>query len=137
MRNHSFALIVLGLFVQCAGAMAQEQRPQLKDVSSIRVANYGTPSTVIKDRAQVNSIVEELRQLRNKTWRRGDTKLACYATLTLLSGERTVALFRVKPEIVVERSQGKGQSSYSLATNPAELPKIDALLSAIPPAKDC
>ena len=117
--------------------MAADQRPQLKDVSAIRVANYGTPSTVIKDRAQVNAIVAELRQLRNKTWRRADTKLSCYATLVLLSGTRTVALFRVRPELVVERPQGKGQSSYSLAVDRADLPGISALLTAIPPAKDC
>jgi hypothetical protein len=123
--------------VLSADAAAAEPRPQLKDVSAIRVANYGTPSTVIKDREQVNAVVDELRQLRSKTWRRADTRFSCYATLVLLSGERTVALFRVRPELVVERPQEKGQSSYSLATGQADLPRINTLLTGIPPAKDC
>ena len=92
---------------------------------------------MIHDRGQVNSIVAELRQLRNKTWRRADTKLSCYATLVLLSGTRTVALFRVRPELVVERAQAKGQSSYSLAIGQADLPRTSALLTGLPPAKDC
>jgi len=137
MRIRAFTVLALGLVVQSAIAAASDQRPQLKDVSAIRVANYGTPSTVIKDREQVNSIVDELRQLRNKTWRRADTKLACYATLVLLSGTRTVALFRVRPELVVERPQEKGQSSYSLAIAQGDLPRINTLLTGIPPAKDC
>ena len=138
MRIRAFAVVAIGLVVQSAIATAAaDQRPQLKDVSAIRVANYGTPSTVIKDREQVNSIVSELRQLRNKTWRQADTKLSCYATLVLLSGTRTVALFRVRPELVVERPQGKGQSSYSLAIGQADMPRINALLAGIPPAKDC
>lgn len=125
------------MIVQSASALAADQRPQLKDVSAIRVANYGTPSTVIHDRGQVNSIVDELRQLRNKAWRRADTKLACYATLALLSGTRTVALFRVRQDFVVERAQGKGQSSYSLAIDQADAPRINTLLTGIPSAKDC
>jgi len=137
MKIRAFAVVALGLAVLSAGAMAADQRPQLKDVSAIRVANYGTPSTMIKDREQVNPIVDELRQLRNKPWRRADTKLSCYATLVLLSGTRPVALFRVRPELVVERPQEKGQSSYSLAIGQADLPRINTLLTAIPPAKDC
>jgi hypothetical protein len=117
--------------------MASDPRPELKDVSAVRIANYGTPSTVIQDREQVSSIVHELRQLRTRTWRRADTKLSCYATLVLLSGTRTVALFRVRPELVVERPQGKGQSSYSLAIGQGDLPRIGTLLTGIPPAKDC
>jgi hypothetical protein len=120
-----------------ANALAAEQRPELKNISTIRVANYGTPSTVIHDRGRVNAIVDELRQLRNKAWRRADTKLSCYATLVLLSGTRTVTLFRVRPELIVERSQGKGQSSYSLAIDQADLPRMNTLLTGIAPAKDC
>ena len=71
------------------------------------------------------------------SWRRADTKLSCYATLMLLSGARTVALFRVRPELVVERPQEKGQSSYSLEIGQADLPVINALLMGIPPAKNC
>jgi len=40
--------------------MAAEERPQLKDVTSVRIVNYGTPSTVIKDREQVNAILGAL-----------------------------------------------------------------------------
>jgi hypothetical protein len=137
MRILTFAVLALGFALRGASAIAADQRPQLQDVSAIRVANYGTPSTVIHDRGQVNSIVAELRQLRNKTWRRADTKLSCYATLVLLSGTRTVALFRVRPELVVERAQAKGQSSYSLAIGQADLPRTSALLTGLPPAKDC
>ena len=137
MRIRAVAVTAFGMVLLSANALAAEQRPELKNVSTIRVANYGTPSTVIHDRGQVNSIVEELRQLRNKPWRRADTKLSCYATLVLLSGTRTVTLFRVRPEFVVERAPGKGQSSYSLAIDQADAPRIDALLTAIPPAKDC
>jgi hypothetical protein len=135
--RRAFAVAAVGLIVQSASAMASDPRPELKDVSAVRIANYGTPSTVIQDREQVSSIVHELRQLRTRTWRRADTKLSCYATLVLLSGTRTVALFRVRPELVVERPQGKGQSSYSLAIGQGDLPRIGTLLTGIPPAKDC
>jgi hypothetical protein len=137
MRVRVVAVLALGLLVSGAGAIAQEERPQLKDVSSVRIANYNTPSTVIQDRAQVNAIVGELRQLRGKDWRRADAKLSCYATLVLLSGTKTVTLVRVGTEHVVERSPGKGQSTYSIAVGPADLPKIHQLLTEIPPPKDC
>ncbi len=138
MKNRRFALLVFGLLVQGASAMAvAEDRTALKDVSTVRIANYGIPSTVIQDREKVRSIVEELRQLRNKAWRRADTQFSCYATLSLHSETRTVTIFRIRPDFVVERPQGKGQSIYSLAVNQADLPRISALLAAIPPAKDC
>lgn len=137
MRIRAFAVTAFGMVFLSANALAADQRPELRNISTIRAANYGMPSTVIQDRGQVNSIVEELRRLRNKTWRRADIKLSCYATLVLLSGTRTVTLFRVQPEFVVERAQGKGQSSYSLAIGQADVPSIDALLTRIPPAKDC
>lgn len=133
----ALALATVGLLVQSAAAFAAEPRPLLKDVSAIRVANYGMPSTVIEDRGQVNALVGELRQLRNKTWRNSDTKLSCYATLVLVSGAKPIALFRIRPELVVERPQAKGQSSYSLDTSEADMPKVYALLASIPPAKDC
>jgi hypothetical protein len=137
MRIRAFAMAVLASAAPGAGALAQEERPPIKDISVVRIANYNTPSTVIKDRAQVNAIAVELRQLRGKEWRRADAKLSCYATLVLLRGEKTVTLLRIGAENVVERSPGKGQSTYSLAAGPAELPRIHALLAAIPPAKDC
>lgn len=137
MRFRAVALVALGLVVQGASATATDQRAPLRDVSVIRVANYGTPSTIIGDRERVAAIVGELGQLRTKAWRRGDAKLSCYATLVLLSGTRTVALFRVAMEQVVERPQEKGKSSYSLAIGPDDLPRISKLLTEIPPAIDC
>ena len=137
MRVRVVAVLALGWLVPGAGTIAQEERPQLKDVSSVRIANYNTPSTVIQDRAQVNAIVGELRQLRGRDWRRADTKLSCYATLVLQSGTKTVTLFRVGTEHVVERSPGKGQSTYSLAVGQADLPTVHTLLAGIPPPKGC
>jgi len=137
MKVRVVAVVALALLVPGAVAVAQEERPQIRDVSSVRIANYNTPSTVIQDRAQVNAIVGELRQLRGRDWRRADTKLSCYATLVLLSGTKTVTLFRVGTEHVVERSPGKGQSTYSLSVGHADLPTIHTLLAGIPPPKDC
>jgi len=137
MRVRAAAVLALGLVVPGAGAIAQEERPQIKDVSSVRIANYNTPSTVIQDRAQLRAIVDELRQLRGKDWRRADTKLSCYATLVLVRGTKPLTLIRVGAELVVERAPGKGQSTYSIAAGQADLPTIHRLLAEIPPPKDC
>jgi hypothetical protein len=137
MRIQVLAWVALGMLAPGAGSIAQEERPAIRDVSSVRIADYNQPSTVLHDRAQVNALVQELRQLRGKDWNRTDAKLSCYATLVLLSGTKTVTLFRVGAEQVVERSPGKGQSTYSLAAGPAELPKLRKLLTELPPAKDC
>jgi hypothetical protein len=136
MKIRALALLALGMLAP-AGSIAQEERPPIRDVSSVRIANYNQPSTVIHDRAQVNALVQELRQLRGKDWSRTDARLGCYATLILLSGTKTVTLFRIGAEQVAERSPGKGQSTYSLAAGQAELPKLHKLLMEIPPAKDC
>ncbi len=136
MRIRAVAAVTIATLVQSAGA-TEAERPQLKDVSVVRIAHYSVPSTVITDREQVRAIVGELARLRSKPWRRADTKLSCYATLVLLRGDRTLTLFRIKPEAVVERAPGKGQSSYSIATSEGDLPRISALLAEIPPAKDC
>jgi hypothetical protein len=130
-------MVTVALVVPGAIAVAAEDRPQLTGVSTVRVANYGTPSTVIHDREQVSAIASELRQLRGKVWRRGDTKLSCYATLVLMSGTKTVTLFRISPAAVVERAPGKGQPAYTVVIDPAELPRIGPLLKSIPPPKDC
>lgn len=136
MRTLAIAAVTLAALVQSAGA-TEVERPQLKDVSVVRIANYGIPSTVITNREQVRGIVGELTRLRSKPWRRVDTRLSCYATLVLLRGDRTVTLFRIKTETVVERAPGKRQSSYSVATGEGDLPRISALLAEIPPPKDC
>jgi len=137
MRQRALAVVAFAFAIHGASTLAQEERPALKDVSMVRIANYNTPSTVIQDRAQVNAIVGELRQLRGREWRRADTKLTCYATLVLVRGEKTLTLFRIGTEHVVERAPGKGQSTHSLAAGAADAPKIHALLAAIPPPKDC
>jgi hypothetical protein len=137
MRIHTFAAVALAMLVPGADAIAQEERPQIKDISTVRIANYNQPSTVIHDRAQLNAIVGELRQLRGKDWRRADAKISCYATLVLLSGTKTVTLVRVGAEHVVERSPGKRQSTYSVSAGQADLPGIHKLLTEIPPPKDC
>lgn len=137
MRNLSFVVVSLALVLRYVSATAADERPQLTGVSTVRVANYGTPSTVIHDRERANAIVGEFRQLRGKAWRRADTKLSCYATLVLLNGSRPVTLFRISPDIIVERAQGKGQSSYSLDVAQSDMPRTSALLAGIPPAKDC
>lgn len=137
MRLRAFVLVALASMLQCVSAIGADERPQLTGVSTVRVANYGTPSTVIHDRERVSAIASELRQLRGKAWRRGDTKLSCYATLVLMSGAKTVTLFRISPAAVVERAPGKRQSTYSVVIDPAELHRIGPLLQSIPPPKDC
>ena len=92
MSIRALTVAALGVVVQGVGAADADQRPALQDVSVVRIANYGTPSTVINDRQQLNAIVGELRQLRSKAWRRADAKLSCYATLTLVRGERALTL---------------------------------------------
>ncbi len=134
-RISSIALAAFALAMP--GVATADERPQLAGVSSVRVANYGTPSTVIQDRERLNAIVAELRQLRTRAWRRGDTKLSCYTTLVLLKGDRTMTLFRISPEAVVERPSGKGQSVHSLAVGPGDMPTIGPLLAGITPPKDC
>ena len=92
---------------------------------------------MVEGRAQVNSIVDELIRLRQKAWTRGDSKLKCYSTVVLLKGGKRSAEFRVTPDRVVERPVEKGQGSYSLAVDLADLPTLGELLAEIAPAKDC
>ena len=117
---------------------ADAPQPPLKDVTAIRLANYGAPSAGIRSREDLRAVLEELRQLRGKSWRRGDTKLDCYSSVTLMHNNRILTVFRVTPDTVVERIFAKGQAtSYSLAIDPAELLKTAALLSEAPPPKGC
>jgi len=55
----------------------------------------------------------------------------------LLNGTKTVTLFRIRPELVVERPPQKGQSSYSLEVGMDDLQKLGALLARLAPPKDC
>jgi len=138
MRMHVVALAVVGLACPGASHAAEEvERPELKQVSTVKIANYGIPSTVITERAQVRSIVEELRQLRDRAWHRVSPKLSCYATLSLLNDTKTLTIFRIAQAQVVERAPGRRQSTYSLPVVQGDLPGIRKLLAEIPPAKDC
>jgi hypothetical protein len=127
------------LLLLSTGALAQEPRPQITGVSSVRIANYGAPSKVITDRAPIAEVVGELNGLRKKGWQRGELKLSCYSTLVLLRGEKRVGEFRIRPDGVIERPVEKGQASYSLLISPDELPRIAGLLAEIAPVnhKDC
>ena len=123
-----------------SASVAAEPRPQITGVSSVRIANYGAPSTVINDRARIADVVGELNQLRKKDWQRGEAKLSCYSTLILLRGEKkVVGEFRIRPDGMIERPVEKGQSSYSLLITRDDLPKISKLLEGIAPMnhKDC
>jgi len=127
--------VALVLLVQAVAAA--DPRPPLRGVSAIRAGNYGAPSVLLEDRQKVGPIIEELNALRSKPWRRGETRLSCYATVVLLGGKRTLATLRVRPDLVVERSGAKGQASYSIAIGQSDLPGLTTLLSEIAPAQGC
>ncbi len=128
----TFLLLLLALLVQ--GAMA-EPRPRVGGVSSIRVANYNSPSIVVKD---TSAIVHEMNELRRKaSWRRGEAKLSCYSTVVFLKGEKRVAEFRVTPAAIVERPVEKAQGSYTLEIAESDIPELSRRLAEALPAKDC
>ena len=116
---------------------APNDRPPLTSVTAVRAANYGAPSRLVEQRAQVDPIVEELSQLRKKSWRRADTKMRCYATVVLLDGTKPVATFRVRPDVVVEKPVEKGGSTYSLKVADTDMPVLTKLLGEIPIVKKC
>lgn len=128
------ALAFLG---QAACAVAADQRPPLREVSALRIANYGAPSVLIEGRDKAGPIVAELNALRRKPWRGGDTKLSCYSTLVLYSGKQTLGTFRIVPAHIVEREGPKGQPIYSLAIEAGEIPRLSKLLAEIAAPKDC
>jgi hypothetical protein len=119
-----------------AVAAGTEKRPPLKGVTSIRAANYGSPSKVVHEREEVNALVEELNELRAKPWHRGEAKLHCYASIFLFEGDKRIAGFRMRPgERVVELASEKGQPGYTMDLQPGELPKLTKLLEEAPPAR--
>lgn len=136
MRN-AVASAVLACLVLPGGAAAAGQRPALTGVSSIRIANYGSPSVLLEGRDKVGPIIGELNALRRKPWQGGDTRLACYSTLVVMSGKKTLGTFRIRPEHIVEREGAKGVPIFSLAIEEGEIPRLSKLLTEIPPAKDC
>jgi hypothetical protein len=129
-------LFVLALAVWAASAAAQE-RPALKDVSAVRLSNYGAPSKLFHGKEEVKAIVDELEQLRGKRWRQADLRMRCYATVQLLHGEKPLTAFRVRPEYVVERAQDKSVPTFSMQITESDLPTIRKLLMEVPPSKDC
>ena len=130
-------VVGLILLLHAAGAAAAGERPALRGVSAIRIANYGAPSVLFEGRDKFGPILNELNGLRGKAWRGGDTKLECYSTLVVMSGKKTLGTFRIRPEQIVEREGAKGVPIYSLALEADEIPRLSKLLTEIPPAKDC
>lgn len=130
-------LLALVLLLPGADANAQDARPALKNVSSVRIANYNSPSVLLEKRADVSAIVSELGQLRRKPWQRGDAKISCYSTVVLMAGKKRVGEYRVTPQLIVERPVDKGQVVQNLAIDPSDLPQLNQMLTEIQPAKDC
>ncbi|HET7669227.1 MAG TPA: hypothetical protein VFK84_02370 [Burkholderiales bacterium] len=132
MRKTLFLLLSLVI-----GGAAAQDKPALKGVSGVRVANYGAPSKLLESRADVNAVLEELAKLRAKPWPRREAKLTCYASVILLNGKKELTTFRIKPDTIVERVPEKGGQAtyYSLAIAEADIPLISKLLQDAPPAK--
>ena len=121
-------------------ATAADQRPTLKGISAVRIANYGAPSKLIQERAEVRAIVEDLGDLRKRQWTRVDhTTMRCYSTVVLMSGRKPVATFRVKANQVVEIQQldKSRQAASGVDIGEVELLYLKKLLSEIAPAKGC
>ena len=130
------ALLAAALVLSSSAALAQE-RPSLKEVSGIRLSNYGSPSKLFHGKEEVKAMVEELEQLRTRKWRQADLRMRCYATVQLLHGDKLITIFRLRPEYVLERAQDKAVPSYSMQITEADLPTIRKLLNEVPPSKDC
>lgn len=137
MPGRMLRLAFLALLAPAAAAIAAGERPALRGVSAIRIANYNSPSVLYESRDKVGPVVAELNALRRRAWEGGDTKLACYATLVVMSGKKTLGTFRIRPEHIVEREGSRGAPIYSLPLRPGDTPRLSELLAKIPPAKDC
>jgi hypothetical protein len=127
-------LIAAALAAAAAAAVAAPADGPLKDITVIRVGNYGAPSTSLQGKEQLGPVLAELNDVRGKQWKQADTRLTCYSTLTLMNGPKTVAIFRVGPETLVERPVAKTDVAYSLAIAEADLPNIRKRLAEAPPA---
>lgn len=137
MTRSAAAVAALALLAQAATAGAAGERPALRGVSAIRIANYGSPSVLLEGRDKVSPIIGELNALRARAWQGGDTKLACYSTLVVMSGKKILGTFRIRPERIVEREGARGVPVYSLALVPGDVPRLSKLLAEIAPAKGC
>jgi hypothetical protein len=131
----SRALVFAALLLPLFPALAQE-RPSLKEVSAVRLSNYGSPSKLFHGKEEVKAIVEELEQLRGRKWRQADLRMRCYATVQLLHGDKLLTVFRVRPEYVLERAHDRSVPTYSMQISETDLPTIRKLLTEVPPSKD-
>jgi hypothetical protein len=130
------ALTGIAALVLATGVQA-EGRPRLGGASAVRIANYNSPSVLLEKRDDVRSILEDLNQLRKRSWSRGEAKISCYSTIVLTSGKKRVGEFRVAADAIVERPVEKGAAGYSLPLDAADLPALRRHLAGIMPAKDC
>ena len=137
MPSRSLPAVLLMLLAGAAAAQPTEVRPPLKGVTAVRVANYGSPSNLVRERDEVRALVDEINQLRKKRWLKADSKLTCYSTIVFLNGDKQLALFRIGPGRVVERTLEKQPQSYSLAVEEEEVLKHLEHLSRAQPAKNC
>jgi len=133
----SFRPLAALLLLLLSGAAFAQDRPQLKEITAVRLSNYGAPSKLFHGKQEIKPILEELEQLRGKRWRAADLKMRCYATVQLLHGDKLVTAFRVRPEYVVERAQDKSVPTYNMQITEADLPVIRKLLTEVPPSKQC
>jgi hypothetical protein len=129
-------LTAVALALAAAAAIAAPSDGPLKgaDITVIRVGNYGAPSTNVSGKGELGPLLAELNEMRSKQWRQADTRLTCYSTLTLMNGPKTVAIFRVGPEALVERPVGKNDLAYTLPVTEADLPVIRKHLAEAAPA---
>jgi hypothetical protein len=130
------ALAALALILASAPAAALD-RPSLKGASAVRISNYGAPSRLIASAHEVSAIIGELEGLRGKRWRQADLKMRCYATVQVMHGDKTVTVFRVRPEYVLERAHDKAVPTYNLQVGETDLPQLRKLLGESPPSKTC
>ena len=135
MNNNSLlAATVLALAAAGALAAPADGPLPLKDITTIRVGNYGAPSTNLQGKDQIAPVLAELNEARTKQWKQADTRLTCYSTLTLMNGPKTVAIFRVGPDALVERPVGKTDLAYSLPITGDDLPVVRKHLADAAPA---
>lgn len=127
-------MLAIALALASLAAVAAPADGPLKDVTAIRIGNYGAPSTQVQARDELGLALKELNELRGRQWRQTDTRLTCYSTLTLMNGPRTVGIYRVTDDVVVERPVGKNDLAYSIAVTEADLPSIRKHLADAAPA---
>jgi hypothetical protein len=127
-------MLSITLALASFAALAAPGDGPLKDVSAIRIGNYGAPSKQVHSREELAPALAELNELRGRQWKQADTRLSCYSTLTLMNGPKTVAIYRVTNDTVVERPAGKNDLAYSIAVTEADLPKIRKHLAESAPA---